>query len=91
MIKTKSDLPCEREGVEGLQPTMIGCTPISGESWVDHQFGSFDSQNILCFLVAEALSLQVVVIHVKLRWAWVVTEDATKPEGLGETTCSEGW
>ena len=32
MIKTKSDLPCEREGVEGLQPTMIGRTPISGES-----------------------------------------------------------
>ena len=91
MIKTKSDLPCEREGVEGLQPTMISQTPISGESWVDHQFGSFNSQNILCFLVAEAPSLQAVVIHVKLRWVWVVTEDMMKPEGLGETTCGEGW
>ena len=91
MIKTKLDLPCKREGVEGIQPTMISRTPISGESWVDHQFGSFDSQKILCFLVAEALSLQAVVIHLKLRWAWVVTEDATKPEGLGKTTCGEGW
>ena len=36
------------------------------------------------FLVAEALSLQAVVIHLKLRCAWVVAEDVTKPEGLGD-------
>ena len=39
---------------------------------------------IYCFLVAEALSLQAVVIHLKLRCAWVVAEDVTKPEGLGD-------